>query len=293
MNKFPNRKQGIPLKIGQRIKRAFKMYHMFVLLVGGLVFFMPFNCHAYIMPAEQLIGLMAANFSEFKTLVIKQSTHLINLRDEGEKIVLEEKIWLNYSGFYRSELMGKSEDQEKTVNEIAADRANTDMTFRRILMANDCETIITLLSEMGINLETVAFTRLDGVIAYRVGDKNPESPKLLIEKERFLPLFLSYRLLDDSGEKRLTVRFDDYRKTAKGWYPYKIVCFIGEKIEESYFVNDLKANLPIVFPVSGTHKGGPNQTQGIEKRQESPEGKRLREAIKVLEAKYHSWGFSN
>ena len=154
-------------------------------------------------------------------------------------------------------------------------------------MANDCETIMALLSEMGINLETVAFTRLDGVIAYRVGDKNSENPKLLIEKERFLPLFLSYRLLDDSGEKRLTIRFDDYRKAVKGWYPYKIVCFIGEKIKESYFVNDLKSNLPIIFPVSGTHKGGPNQTQGIETIQESPEEKRLREAIKVLETKYH------
>ncbi len=287
MIEFPNRKQGIPLKIDQRSKRAFKMYYMFVLLVTGLVFFMPVNCHAYIMPAEQLVSLMSANFSKFKTLLIRQSTHLMNLRDEGGEIVLEERIWLNSSGFYRSELMGKPEGQEKIEYEIAAHRANTDMAFRRILMANDCKTIMALLSEMGINLETVAFTRFDGIIAYRVGDKNPENPKLIVEKERFLPLFLIYRFLDDSGEKRLTVRFDDYRKTAEGWYPYKIVCFIGEKIEESCFVNDLKANLPIVFPVSGTHKRDPNQIQGIERRQESPEEKRLRETIKALETKYH------
>ena len=287
MIEFPNRKQGISIKISRRIKRTFKTYHMFVLLIAGMVFFMPVNCHAYIMPAEQLIGLMAANFSKFKTLVIKQSTHLMNLRDEGVEIALEEKIWLNSSGFYRSELIGKPEDQEKMEDEIAAHRASTDMTFRRILMANDCETIMALLSGMGINLETVAFTRLDGVIAYRVGDKNPESPKLLIEKERFLPLFLSYRSLDDSGEKKLTVRFHDYRKTSKGLYPYKVVCFFGERIKETCFVNDLKANLPIVFQVPETHRGDPDQTREIEKRQENPEEKRLREAIRVLEEKYH------
>jgi len=288
MIEFPNRRQGVPLRIGQRIRRPFKMYHMFVLLVAGLIFFMPVNCcHAYIMPAEQLIDLMTANFSKFKTLVIKQSTHLVNLRDKGVEIVLEEKVWLNSSGFYRSELFGEPKVQKKTGDEITADRASIDMTFRRILMANDCETIMAFLSEMGINLETVAFTRLDGVIAYRIGDKNPEGPKLLIEKERFLPLFLSYRLLDDSGEKRLTVRFGDYRKTSEGLYPYKVVCFFGERIKESYFVNDLKANLPIVFQVSGTHKGDPDQTQEVEKRQENLEEKRLREAIRVLEEKYH------
>ena len=287
MIEVPNWKHGIPLKIDQRIKRAFKMYNMLILLIAGMVFFVPVNCYSYIMPAEQVVSLMTANFSKFKTLLIIQSTHLLNLRDKGEEIVLEEKIWLNSSGFYRSELMDKPDGQEKTVDEIAAHRESIDMTFRRILMSNDCVRIMALLSEMGINLENVVFTRLDGVIAYRIGGKNPKSPKLIVEKERFLPLLLSYRMLDDSEEKRLTVRFHDYRKMAKGWYPYKIVCFVGEKIEGSYFVNDLKANVPIVFPVSETRKGGPKPTQMLERRQGSTEDERLKEVIKILEEKYH------
>ncbi len=286
MTEFLRRKRGIPLDIGQRIGRAFKFYLIFFFLIAGPFLFMPKKVYSYIMPAEQLLGLMTANFSKFKTLLIRQSTHLMNLQNEGEVIAMEEKIWLNSSGFYHLELMGQPEGQKIIGDDIAADRASIDMTFRRILMSNDCKTIMALLSEIGVKIETVAFTRLDGAIAYRVGDKSPESPNLIVEKERFLPLLLSYGLLDESGEKRVTVRFDDYRKTAEGWYPYKIVYFGGKNIEEHYFVIDLQANVPNVFPISRIGREGPNQTQELKRRQDSPEDERLREVIKALEEKY-------
>ena len=275
-----------PLKIDQRRKKVFKMYKILILLIAGMFFLMPLNCYSYIMPAEQLVNLMAANFSRFKTLLIRQSTHLMNLPDNGEKIVLKEKIWLNSFGFFRSEPAGKPEDQKKTVDEIPAYRANNDMTFRRILMSNNYRTIMALLSEMGINLKHVAFTRVDGAVAYRIGDENPESPKLIVEKKRFLPLLLRHRLLNGSEELWLTVRFDDYRKTSKGWYPYKITCFIGEKAEEHYFIDNLSANIPIAFPVSETRKKDPDTTRVVERRQGTSDDGRLREVIKVLEEKY-------
>jgi hypothetical protein len=150
------------------------------------------------------------------------------------------------------------------------------MAFRQIFMAGDKNTIMALLSEMGINLNSVAFTRFDGVIAYRLGDEDARKPKLLIERERFLPLLLNYRLWGDSGEKTVTVRFDDYRKVAEGWYPYEIAIFAGEDLEERYFVTDLQANIPVDSSFFERHK----------EHKKPPDEDRLREIIDLLKEKY-------
>ena len=55
---------------------------------------------AYVMPAEQIVGMMAANFSKFKTLEITQSIHLPDLGDQEADTVLEEKIWMKSPAFF-------------------------------------------------------------------------------------------------------------------------------------------------------------------------------------------------
>ena len=54
-------------------------------------------------------------------------------------------------------------------------------------------------SELGIDTQQVAYTRLEGTVAYRIGEKDPEKPKLLIEKARVLPLLIVYRRPDHAA----------------------------------------------------------------------------------------------
>ena len=230
------------------------------------------NALAYIMPIEQLVGFMAANFSNFKTLVVFQTTHLINPRSQGPESVFQERIWLKSPGFYCSEPVDG--------------RHNPDMSFRRFLMAGDSRTILALLSEMAVNLGSVTFTRFDGVIVYRIGDTGIENPKLLIEKERFLPLLLSYRRPANSGEKMVTVRFEEYRKIEKGWYPYKIVYSVGHDTEEHCSIEDLQVNIPIEQTLSIIPGPGVRSAGGTETKPKPEEGKRLKEVIEALKKKY-------
>jgi len=244
------------------------------------------NALAYIMPIEQLVGFMAANFSNFKTLVVFQSTHLVDPPSQGPEAVFQEKIWLKSPGFYCSEPVYGSEGRGKEGDVPVGGRHNPDMSFRRLLMAGDGRTILALLSEMGVNLGSVTFSRFDGVIVYHIGDTGIENPKLLIEKERFLPLLLSYWRPANSGEKMVTVRFEEYRKIKKGWYPYKIVYSAGHDTEEHHVIKDLQVNIPITQTLSIIPGPGIRSAEDPETKPKPEEEGRLKEVIEVLKKKY-------
>ncbi len=265
---------------------VFKRYFLASLITLFTICMVTGHAPAYIMPIEQLVGFMAANFSDFKTLVVSQSTRVVNIQSQGPESVFQERIWLKSPGFYSSESVYTSEGQGKEEHEPVAGSHNPDMSFRRLLMAGDGKTILDFLSEMGVNFGSVSFSRFDGIIVYNIGDPAIKSPKLLIEKERFLPLHLSYWLPSHSGKKMVTVRFEDYRKKETGWYPYKIVYSAENDREEHYSVKDLQVNTPIertlsIIPGPGTVPAGSS-----ENRLKPEEGKRLKGVIEALKKKY-------
>jgi len=67
----------------------------------------------------------------------------------------------------------------------------------------------------------------------------------LIEKERFLPLQLVYRMAGEISEEVVTVMFQDYRKEGKGWFPFQISYSVDNRIREEYSIQNLQINIPI------------------------------------------------
>ena len=274
------------MKIGLKLKKRTKLHLGTFFFATILVCLMPMKRTPYIMPAEQVIDLMARNFSQFKTLIITQSSHIITPEDLEVQVVMEEKIWLKSPFFHYSELVDLPDGWSSNPYVLKAARPSTDYIFRRLFMKNDKSTLMTLLSEMGIDLGLVAITRYNGIIAYRLGDKDPKGPKLLVEKEGFLPLHLSYRLWGDSGQRTVTVLFNDYRKMAEGWYPYETAIFTEEELEERYFVTDLLVNTPIESSFFDQHKEPLRRPLDSERDRQSPEEGRLKEIIEFLKEKY-------
>jgi len=278
-----------------------------VLLITSFLFAMPGGSSGYVMPVDQLIDKMKARFSSFKTLIIDQSTHVLDPQDEETTMVFQEKIWLKSPGYFRSEITGRPENlniagapapppppgvpaqrERQAANEVVEAQGNNDTAFRRLLMANNRDTIMTFLAQMGVNLESVGFTRLDGIITYRVGDKGAESPKLLIHKESFLPLLFSYVPLRSSSQALAVVRFDNYKQVDSGWYPYEIDYSIEKGRVEHYFVLNIRVNPPIEasFFTTTTEKMGIPQRPENDK--DGQEEERLREVIRVLKEKYRN-----
>jgi hypothetical protein len=110
---------------------------------------------------------------------------------------------------------------------------------------------MALLLEMGIDVQKVSYTRIDGVVAYRIGETDQASPKVLVEKGRFLPLLLSYKA-PGLGGGLAKVKFVDYRKVEQAWYPFEIFCSTADGTTEKYTVRSLKVNGPVSASLFGS-----------------------------------------
>lgn len=255
---------------------SFAKYLAGILILVSIIFMPAEKCQGYVIPANQLIAFMAKNFSKFQTLVIIQSTQQKDENDEMRDESFMERIWMESPDRLRSQVTDHPMGRVK----------EPDMSYRQVLMANSAQRLAQILSRMGVNLHSVALARIDGVIAYRIGDKEPEQPKILVEKDRFLPLLLVYKAPRPSVLETITVQFKDYKKMEEGWYPFEIIYTDGKAFKEIYTIHTLKANVPIdpALFVMPKREFAPEQ---VSEPEEVPaEEERLRDIIKKFEEKY-------
>jgi hypothetical protein len=212
---------------------------------------------AYVMPLDQILGRVRKQFVTLNTLIIEQATHVIQSKDPLQETVFKEKMWLKTPRYERSMEMA-APNTPKTMTVPANDvlkteeplkrtirQPNPDAAYRWILMANPKGEISAFLSQLGIRIWDLGYDRCDSVVAYRVGAREPDNPRLLVDKKRFFPLLLAYILPGDPEGRLVTVRFKDYRKINAGWYPYKIEYALEDAPTEVYYILNLTANAPI------------------------------------------------
>ena len=188
---------------------------------------------AYVIPLDQILEKVRKRFAGVNTLIIEQATHVIQSRDPLQEKVFREKIWLKIPRY------------ERTMEMAEPRLPNSDSAYRWLLMASPKGEISAFLSQLGIQIWDLGYDRCEGVVAYRVGGRDPEGPKLLVDKERFFPLLLSYILPGDPEGRLVTVRFRDYRRNDAGWYPHEIEYALEDAPIEAYHVLNLTANAPI------------------------------------------------
>lgn len=237
------------LKIGKRL-RAFCKWSGTAFVIVGILWVgpqAPNRALAYVMPSEQLLGYLADNFKKFKTISILQSTRLMSSRKNEPALAFEEKIWVQPPRFYKAQIVTEIQEEGTSLEEIQGFRLDIDPGYRQLLAANTPQDLSGRLLAWGIDQSLVSLTRLDGTVAYAIGNyRDQAAPTLLIEKKRFLPILLRYRVAERPGSKPVTIRFDDFREVSGGWYPFRIDCFQGGDLIERYLLLEAKFNIP--FP---------------------------------------------
>ena len=223
-----------------------KRLQFLVLLFLFIISILPAIVLAYILPSSQIIEIMAKKFAPIKTLIITQHTKIKDLYQQ-QVMAFDEIVSLSSPYLYRSEIPGQPgkhliiHNNSKTlriVNErVTYDEESYAFVYRFFLLSHDPERLLEMLNEMGINTDKVSLTRFEGTITYLIGEKNEGSARLLVDKELFLPLLLTY------GDYRF--RFSNYMEFMKHvWYPFHIVFSYKGEIIEEYTAMDIKANLP-------------------------------------------------
>ena len=278
-------------------------YLKIIPILSVVLMLLPGESLAYVIPLEQILGEVQKKFTGLNSVIIEQATHLIHSRDPLRETVFREKVWLKTPRYERTMEMaphvpnvvesasktkpGPGNEGPKAENQSnpVARQSNPDTAFRWLLMANPQGGIAAFLSQLGIQTWEVGYDRCDGVVAYRVGVRGPENPKLLVDKKRFLPLMLSYMLPGDPNGRLVTVRFKDYRKIDAGWYPHEIDYALADGPTEVYHILNLTANVPI--QTSSFEKvEGPATPPKPSAHPEKPDDQRLEEIMRALKTKY-------
>jgi hypothetical protein len=228
-----------------------------LLLVSIIV---PSIGHSYIPPSAQIIGFMVRKYASVKTLQITQLTKALDL-GRGIEMVFGESISLMSPDRYRSEVAGQPGKRIIVYNgsrtlriidgEVAYAKGGKAFPFHFLMIAQDRRQLLKTLEELGINLDMVSLTRLNGKIAYLIGNKEEGSPQLLIDKDLFIPLLLQYGNVAFSASE-----FTELKRQL--WYPRSMIysytgANIEDYIQEEYRIKDIMINSSIdasVFDIS-------------------------------------------
>jgi len=215
----------------------------------ALLFVVMSPCHglSYVLPSDQIVEFMANRFAALKSLKILRVATIKDFYGQTEK-AFGEIIEVMSPDRFRADVAGQPGTRlivhsgSKTLRiingTIVTGLERDHFQYHFLLVAQDPQRILKALQREDINTNTVSLTRFEGKIAYLIGDKEEGSPRLLVEKDRFLPLLLA---LDD-----FSVRFSDYREIAEQtWYPYQIVYSSYGSIAEEYSVQDVTVNPPL------------------------------------------------
>ena len=185
--------------------------------------------HAYVLPTEQILQLMAANPAKTRTLIVHQ--HVEEITPDRGAWGFDEIVTMKSPDLIHSSI--------KESGETAGRRK--DGFYLQFFLANSASRLMALLLEAGIDVQKVGYTRTEGVVAYRIGENQQSGPMLLVEKARFLPLLLSYKAPDPGGTLA-RVRFLDYRRVEQAWYPFEIFQSTAAGYTEKCTVRFLKVN---------------------------------------------------
>jgi hypothetical protein len=248
-----------------RVHGVYSVLASLTVLLGVCIGLKMDRAYAYVLPSQQLLQFMAVHFSKFDTLVIQHAVE----RESGEGVKdFEEILAMKSPDFIHGETRGQTVNASRVV----------DRTYRILFLASIQKRASDLLRAANVDTGKVSFTRVDGTIAYLIGDRQSESPKLAVEKARFLPLLFVYPSGLVGGSALIRVTFRDYRQIDQGWYPFDILC-TGNGWTEHYKINSIQVNVPV----------RPSLFLKAQEESRSPEGPandKIDSIIKTFEQKY-------
>ncbi|MBW1682151.1 MAG: hypothetical protein JRF59_08385 [Deltaproteobacteria bacterium] len=237
---------------------------------------------AYLLPARQILGFCARNFEACVTALVEADT--IEFIPQRGELAYGEKIFLAAPDSARRERVSRADGWDWDYAALSQRDRGLQERFWFLILCNPEDRLEKRLRDLGLALEDVNLTRVEGLIGYAIGGRGPREPVLVIEKDRFLPLLLRYRA--GPLTPPVTIRFDDYRTVGKVWFPHKVVRTVEGGPRKTSFFRQVRINVPLDSPSSGRLTPSEAGTCGPSRTgQRDPGGRRL-DTIHALTDRY-------
>ena len=256
------------------------------LFAAAIAWSIPSVCVGYVPPGGQILGFMSSNFSTFKSMVLVQTISMAGReRESAEPEEIQVKMWLKAPGFFHCEVMSNT-------GNAAYNKSGVDVglgvygIYHLLFMSRDAHLQADLLSHMGIDMNSVSLERHRESIVYRIGSPGEKRPVFFLEKDRFLPLEIAFCSRQHGVPSIISIRFDDYRKLERGWYPFRVNYFRDGEPFGTITVTSLEVNPSISTTLSPISLDDILPEETCAGREVSPQEERIDNIIRSLKQKY-------
>jgi hypothetical protein len=241
---------------------------LFFLLLSASV--LTGDASGYVLPPEQILEFMAGNAAGYSAVGIIWE-HASGDR-QPEHGPAREEVWFRSPDDYSIRRAAGPDPGEQEGAGAAFLELFTGRRHR----------IERFLLELGVDLDSSSYTRVERTVAFRIGGDAEEAPALIIEKSRFIPILLRYASGRGWGGGMTELSFLDYRPSGEGWFPYEVRYRTADGTTGSYRVLDLRPGEPP--PAEGYSTEG----AGADGAGRESEADRLERVIKSLEEKHEN-----
>jgi len=214
----------------------------------------------YVMPASQVLELMAKNFSSTDTIVIEQWVKVSESGGEDDQGLVPQRVKITPPWSFSCESVQGPGDGAEDIFWRKCSCSNVGK-YQCLFMKHSVPEVEAFVLRLGIDTSMVSLTHLGEEIAYFIGRKGKGRSHLIVGRKSFLPLELHIGF-PGSSVGPFTIRFKDYRHIGNGWFPYRIICESDYGPKEQIVVQNIdtgsNANPSILHSPPG-----PNGAKGL------------------------------
>ena len=173
----------------------------------------------------------------------------------SKTIQLDESLRYVFSEAFRSDIISDDnqrifvfrDGQTLTVIDgvISGDRETRFDLYKDLLFYRSREALSERLSSLGVDISVSSLGKFDGQIAYVLGAEYPDVsiPQVWIDSAAFHPLRMIIPSENTAyGDDPLEIRYSEWRKISKIWYPMRTEFIQDGKTVRAIEVNDYQIN---------------------------------------------------
>ncbi len=230
--------------------QKFSVFFSFIIFI---FFYTPIN--AYVIPGPHLLELMIKKLGTEKSLLISQELLLYDVSAEKNIVKLKETLKYNFPEKFRSDIQS---EQTKRIyvfslgaaltvidNKIVSNTETRFDCYKDVFLYRSGILLQNRLSLQGVDTSVSSLGRFQNKIIYVIGAKNPDQSvsRIWLDKNTFQPVrWIIIGKGNKSSGDVLEIRYGNWRRTNKTWYPKHIEFYHNDVLVREIYVDKIKIN---------------------------------------------------